>query len=404
MPGRWKSTFLSLQERDFRYLWLGIIFMMGGIQMSSIARSYLVYEITSSPLLLGLVNIGFAVPMLILSLFGGVAADRMNRKRLIQACQALAALTSLAVAVSISIESVTWVHLFIASTINGIVFAFMVPSRQALIPLLVDKDLLTNALALNAAAFSATTLLAPAIAGSLYILIGPGGVYYLITFVEIIAVVCTGFLRYRADGIQKEKANVLKEIKEGLGYIRRHSSVKVLLVVGLLTALLAMPIRLLLPIFVVDIYHRGPESLGLLVSSMGLGALAGSLVIATMGRWRRGLVLITGGIISGISLVLLALLPIYLAAAAIMLLLGVGDSTRRALNQTLILEVVEEEYQGRVISVYAMNFGLIPLGVMPASLIAQFFGGRAAAAVLGSLLLIIFISLLFSQKKLRRMA
>jgi MFS family permease len=401
---RWRTTFTSLGIRDFRNLWFGIVFMMGGMQMQSIARGYLVYDITSSALLLGLVSMGFAVPLLILSLFGGAAADRLNRKRLIQACQLLAAIASLAIALSISTKTVTWVHLFIASALHGVVFALMVPSRQALIPQLVSSELITNALALNAAAYSATTLLAPALAGNLYVLIGADGVYYVITAMEIAAVVFTGSIRHSGEGGRTQTANVLREIREGLGYVRRRPLVIVLIIIGLATALLAMPIRMLLPIFIVDVYHGGPKTLGLLVSFMGLGALAGSLVIAAMGRWRRGAMLLAGGIISGASLVSLAVFPLYLVAAIIMLILGIGDSIRRALNQTMILEVVDEEFRGRVVSLYTMNFGLAPLGIMPASLIAQYLGVRAASAVLGGVLLAIFTVLLLTQKKLRRLS
>jgi MFS family permease len=394
------NTFQSLKSRDFKFLWLGIIFMMAGMQMQSIARGYLVYDITSSALLLGLVNVGFAVPMLILSLFGGVAADRINRKRLIQLCQALAAGASLAIAVSISLEVVTWVHLFIASSLHGIVFAFLVPARQALIPQLVDRDLLTNALALNAAAFSLMILLAPAFAGFLYSIIGPAGVYYVVTAMEIVAVVCTGLIRYKKNDIKKIK--IFSEIREGLSYILKNPLVIILIVIGLSFSLLVMPIRMLMPIFIVDIYHRGPDALGLLFSAMGLGALVGSLVIASMGKWKRGLILLSGGIISGVSLILLAVIPVYAAAAAILLFVGVGDSIRRSLNQALILEITEKQYQGRVISVYAMNFGFIPLGVLPASAIAEFFGVGAASATLGFVLIIVCFIILLTRKELRK--
>ena len=399
----WRKTFASLAVRDFRNLWLAIISMMGGMQMQSIARGYLVYDITASALLLGIVNIGFAVPMLLLSLFGGAAADRFNRKRLIQACQLLAALASLAIAISISTGTVTWVHLFVASAIHGVVFALMVPSRQALIPQLVAPEQMTNALALNSAAYSATVLLAPALAGNLYVLVGPDGVYYIITAMEISAVVFIGMIRHPGSSEVRDTGKVLREIGEGLSYVRRHHLVIILLVIGLVSALLALPIRTLLPIFIVDVYQRGPEALGLLVSVMGLGALAGSLVIAAMGRWRRGAVLVGGGFISGTCLILLAVLPAYFAAALIMVALGVGDAIRRALNQTMLLEVADPAYRGRVVSLYAMNFGLMPLGVMPASLIAEYLGVRAASAALGSVLLGIFFVILLTQKKLRAM-
>jgi MFS family permease len=172
---------------------------------------------------------------------------------------------------------------------------------------------------------------------------------------------------------------------------------------ALATALLAMPIRFLLPIFIVDIYRRGPEALGLLVSVLGLGALAGSLGIAAMGRWRRGIVLILGGITSGLGLLMIGLIPVYSIAAFLMVLLGLGDSARRSLNMALLLEVTDQQYRARVSSVYMMNFGLMPLGILPAGMIAEYFGAQAAAGTLAVALLIVCLSVGIFYKPLRKM-
>ena len=404
--GGWRHTFVSLNVRDFRNLWFGVLSMMAGLQMQAVARGYLTYDITGSPFLLGLVSVGFAVPMLILSLFGGAIADRVNQTRIIQVCQGCGAVAALAIAISISTDTITWIHLFAASVINGVLFAFMVPSRTALIPQLVGKELVTNALALIAGAMSATTLLAPTVAGSLYALLGPGGVYYVISATQLAAVLFTGRVNRsaRVRGTpSKARRAMMGDILEGLKHIRANPLVIVLLVLALSTALLAMPFRSLLPIFVVDIYHRGPEALGLLVSVMGVGSLFGSLFVAAIGSGRRGLLLISGGIISGIGLLVVSFVPNYLVGACVMALLGLGDSLRRSLNQALILELVEEEYRGRVSSVYAMNFGLMPLAVLPAGVIAEYFGGQVAVAALSIPLLVVCFVILITQKRLRTM-
>lgn len=396
-------TFGSLRNREFRYLWLGLLFMMGGVQMQMIARSYLTYEITDSAFLLGLVSAGFALPMLSLALFGGAVADRLDRRRVIQWGQATAGTVALLVAVAIATDTVTWVHLFVASMIQGVLFSFLMPSRQAIIPQLVGSENLSNALALNAAAMSATTLAAPALAGTLYAWIGPGGVYLIIAAMSFIAVALTGLIRVQDSGRAKTDVGAIEDIKAGLSYIRRNSLVMVLLVMGLATALLAMPFRMLLPIFVVDIYERGPESLGLLVSIMGVGSLSGSLFIAYIGHWRRGMLLLAGSFASGVALVLVAVFPFYYAAAAIMVLLGLGDAARRTLNQALIMEEVEDEYQGRVMSVCMMNFGLMPLGILPAAAVAEWVGAEVAIASLGLLLLATTAVVLGTQRRLRRL-
>ena len=402
--GTWRYTFSSLSNPDFRYLWFGLLFLMGGMQMQMIARGYLTYDLTSSPVLLGLVNAGFALPMLGLALFGGAIADRMERKRVIQLGQAGAGFIALFVAVSISTGVVSWYHLLLASMFQGVIFAFLMPARQAIIPQLVGQENLTNAMALNAAAMSVTTLIAPTVAGTLYAWIGPAGVYYLIAAFGLGSVVLTGFIRKVDSGPARPAVPMMSDIKAGLSYIRGSPIVLVLLIMGLATALLAMPFRFLMPVFIVDIYGRGPEALGLMVSVMGAGSLAGSIFIASLGRWRRGLLLIVGSFLSGIALLMVALIPMYFVAVGVMVILGLGDAGRRTLNQALIMEEVEDQYRGRVMSVFMMNFGLMPLGVLPAGVAAQVLGAQWAIGILAVMLLAITAIILISQKRLRRMA
>ena len=374
---------------------------MTAMQMQMVVRGYLTYELTSSPFLLGLVNAGFAIPMLALALFGGAVADRMERKRVIQIGQALAAVLALIVGFSVTTGTVTWMHLFGVSMFQGALFSFLMPSRQALIPQLVGRDNLTNAISLDAAAMSATTLIAPTIGGVLYNVIGPDGVYYLIAGFGVLAVLFTSFVRVPSGGPARSSAPMLNDIKSGLAYVIHSRLVLVLLVMGLATALLAMPFRFLMPVFVVDVYGKGPEALGLLVTIMGLGSLIGSLFIATVGKWHRGALLLGGSLLSGVALMMVALFPSYYAAAAIMILLGLGDAGRRTLNQAMIMEEVEDRFRGRVMSVFMMNFGLMPLGVLPAGALAEAVSGQFAVGVLAALLILFTIALWTTQKQLR---
>ena len=374
---------------------------MFGIQMQMIVRSYLAYEITSSPFILGLVNAGFAIPMLSLALFGGAVADRMERKGVIQAGQVTSVVLALFIGVSVFTETITWVHLFGVSMVQGAVFSFVMPARQALVPHLVGKDNLTNAMSLDAAAMSVTTLLAPAVGGGLYNLIGPDGVYFLIAGCSVVAIFLTSFVSASGGSASRPSVPMFSDIIEGLKYVVRSPIVLLLLLMGLATALLAMPFRFLMPVFVVDVYGRGPESLGLLVTIMGVGSLVGALFIASMGKWRRGMILLAGSFASGIALVLVAAIPLYYVAAALMILMGLGDAGRRTLMMALIMEEVEDKYRGRVMSVFMMNFGLMPLGVLPAGAIAERWGGQFAVGMLGILLLITTALILVTQRRLR---
>ena len=324
-PSRgWRQTFSSLKNRNFLFLWIGMIAMMGGMQMQMLARGYLVYDLTGSASLLGVVSAGSAVPMLTLALFGGAVADRVDRKRLIQIGQLIVACLALIVGLAITTGWVRWEHLLVASLIQGAVWSFMMPARQAIIPQLVGPHQIGNAMALNAAGMSTMTLSAPAIAGGLYALVGPETVYFTIAGFSLAAVVMTTFISHTERAAPARKRTMMRDIGAGLVYIRGNQMVLVLLIMGLATTLLASPFRSLLPVFVVDVYHRGPDSMGLLVAIMGGGSLAGSLTVAALGSWRRGLLLIAGAFASGTALVLVAIFPHYAAAAAIMLLGGTG--------------------------------------------------------------------------------
>ena len=275
------------------------------------------------------------------------------------------------------------------------------PARQALVPQLVGRSNLTNAMSLDAAAMSLTTLIAPSVGGVLYNVIGPEGVYFIVAGLGVAAVIFTSMVSARGGSANRPSVPMASDISQGLRYVVNSPVVLILLVMGLATALLAMPFRFLMPVFVVDIYGRGPESLGLLVTIMGLGSLVGALFIASIGSKRRGLLLLAGSFISAIALMLVAAIPLYYAAAGLMVLLGLGDAGRRTLNQALIMEEVDDEYRGRVMSVFMMNFGLMPLGVLPAGALAERFGGQFAIMILGALLLLTTTVVLVTQRRLR---
>ena len=400
-PAAWRQTFSSLANRDYRNLWLGMVLMMGAMQMLMLAQSYLIYDLTGSPSLLGLINSSFAIPLLILGLFAGATADRLEGKQIILIGQSGATLSSLAIAVIIATGTVTWVHLLVGSMVLGACMSFLMPARQAIIPQIVGEENLTNAMALNAAGMSATTLLAPALAGALYAAWGPAFTFFVISALFFVSVLLTGLLPKLKVAAGRARTSMARDIGAGLSYVRRSPLVLVLMVTGLATALFAMPFRMLMPIFVVDIYGREADAMGLMVSGLGLGSLAGALFIAAMGAWRRGQMLIAGIFVTGIGLILVALLPIYTVALGLMVFMGLGDGARMTLNQALIIEVTDPPFRGRVMSIFMMNFALMPLAVLPAGVAAEFLGGQIVVAVLAVLLLASGMVILFTQRGLR---
>jgi len=223
--------------------------------------------------------------------------------------------------------------------------------------------------------------------------------------------IATLFVRHRGEiesdvknhNVQgKGKINdLLSDITEGLKYVRSQRLIMVLLIMALATTVLAQPFRFLMPIFVVDVYKLGPESMGLLMSVMGLGALVGSIYIAAHGNKNRGKILLAGSFISGLSLLGVAVIPIYMLAVLFMVPLGLGDASRRTIIMTLIMEKSEERYRGRVMSIFMLNFGLMPLGVLPAGVISDLFGGQVAIGILAVMLIMVTCWVWFSQDGVR---
>ena len=400
---RWMATFSSLANRDFRYLWLGMMAMMGGVQMEMVAIGYLVYDITGSPFLLGLVEAGFAIPTLVLALFGGALADRLDRKRVIQVGQGIAVLVGVFLAVVILTDNIKWGHLLVAALVEGALFAFLMPARQSMIPQLVKPEQFTNAMGINSAAFSSMTLVAPAVAGGLYAFMGPGAVYVVITSLYVGSLLLTTQVRGVKSAPVEERRSVVGDIKEGLAYVLGNRMIVTILAIGFIGSMLSWPFRMLLPIFVVDVYDLGPDAMGLMISVLGAGSLVGSLTIASIGRWRRGLLLILGIFVSALGLALVAAIPVYYAAVAIMVLLGLGEASRWTLSMTLIMERAEDLYRGRVSSVFMMNFGLMPLTVLPAGIAAEYLGGRVTIGIMANMLAVVAAIFLITQKRIRQL-
>ena len=379
--------------------------MMAAMNMQMLARGYLAWELTKSAAMVGYVGAGFAPPILILSLFGGAVADRFNKKRVIQTGQFGMGVLSLLIALSIVSDTITVWHLIGASVIQGILFAFMMPARQVIIPQLVGKHQLSNAVALNASGMSLMTLLAPVIAGFIYGGFGSGAAYFVISGLNFGAVVLTSMLKPVSSKAETpEKKRLVGEVKEGLLYSWSNKTVLMLLIVALSTTVLAMPLRTLLPVQIEEVFSRDVESLGLLMLMIGAGALAGSLAIAglTTGQ-HRGLVLLGTTLLSGVAVLLAGLNTSYFMALGIMVLIGLGDSGRRSLNASLMMEKADQEHRGRVMGLYMMNFGMIPIGTIPLAYLSDAFGIRWAFGVAGGLLIVAAVALTLLTARIRRL-
>jgi MFS family permease len=380
-----------------------MLLLMAAVNIQMLARGYLTWELTKSPIAVVVVGAGFAPPILLLSLYGGAVADRVSRKKIIQFGQLGMLGIILFVGISISTGTITVYHLTAASVAQGTIWAFLMPARQAIIGQLVDEDHLTNAVALNASGMSLMTVAAPGIGGLIYGLAGPAATYYVMAGLTVIALGLTSWVPGMAP-VALGKRRMWGDIKEGLVYTKKNRTVLVLLLVALSTALLAMPFRTLLPVQIEEVFKLEVEALGLMLSMIGVGALIGSLVIAGLSKnSRRGWILLITSMLSGGAILLAGVTTSYVVALGIMVVLGLGDSGRRALNSSLIMEQTDDEHRGRVMGVYMMNFGLIPLGAIPLGFISAFLSVRVAFVLAGGGLLAAAIGYTVLTDKVRRL-
>lgn len=392
--------FESLANRQFLLLWLGMVAWMCAMNMQFVVRGYLAYDITNSATLLGVVNVGSSLTILTFSLHGGAIADRLERKLIIQTCLVISILTSLLIGVAITTGIISWPYLLAASAIQGGVSAFQMPARQAMISQIVPAEQLTNAMALNGAAMGATILLAPAIAGGLYALAGPDVVYYVITAMGVASLLFTAFVKRTGAGTGRKGA-LGSDIKEGLTFLRTNRLVLILVSIGVISTILSEPFWLMVPVYIVDVYGRGPEAMGLLVSVVGAGSLGGSLAIAAIGRKMRGIMLLVSALLSGVGLLMIGVFPNYYAAVALMIPVGLGESGRWSLNQALVMENTDDRFRGRVMSIFSLTWGLIPLGALPFAVLIDWLGGRVAIGILATLLITFILAVSAARKDVR---
>lgn len=392
------STFSSFKDPTFRIYFIGLLFMMASVNMQFVARSQLAYDLTKSPLAVGIVGSGFAPPILLLSIFGGSISDQFDKKKIIQLGQLGMIILASIVAISIFLEVVTIYHLIAASVLQGVMWAFLVPARQSLIPDLVEKKLIVNAIALSGSGMALMTFLGPGIGGFLYSLFGPGVVYIFICLLFLFALLFNQFLP-NAYKSKSKSGSRTEQIKEGLKYIVGNSVLSWLLVIAMVTTVLTMPLRSLMPVLMDELFSRGADAVGLMLSIIGLGSLIGSLIFAGLKKGKRGNALISALLISGFAILITSLSNLFLIIIIMMFFIGIGDAGRRSLNNALLMEEADPDYRGRVNGVYTMNFGLMPLGTIPIAALASAYGiGLALLASSIVLLAFTLICFIFAKK------
>ena len=384
------------------------------MNMQQVARGWFVYELTSSAVDLGWVTMSFMIPQVLFSLWGGVLADRVSKKSILVAAQSLNAIATLIMAYIILSGNVGFWDFIVFGLFNGIVLALSFPARNAFVPDLVDERLIFTAMALTTTSMNFARILAPAFAGFLiawiaagdttstfgvgivYLVIG--GLYFLSAFTMLLV-----SNRGRA-GSRDTRKHPFIEILDGLKYVRAQPTVYALILLSIVPFMFGMPLNTLLPAFNEDILLGGPADLGVLLSAMGVGAILGSLMLAASGDLKhKGTWLVITCFGWGVATMLFGMAPNLWTAVVVLALVGWLSSWNMSLNRGLLQVQVVQRMRGRIMSIDMMSHGLMPLGVLPVSMIADAYDISTSLIASGAVFVVLIALLVLISTPVRKL-
>ncbi len=400
----WVGPFISLRNPDFRWFLVAISGFFNGMQMGVVAQGWLVYTLTDSALALGLISVAWGFPLILFSLFGGMVADRMPKRNLIIVTQGVVCFLSLIMAVLVTTGLVRFWHLILGSVLSGTIMAFSLPARQAFISEVVSQWELLNAIALNSAVMNVCRIVSPALAGILLKLIGIPGVYWIIFTSYSVGAIFLTRIRSRAVPPERPIISKREQLLSGLHYVRGQAILLILMVIAFVALIVGSPYQMLMPVFARDVFKAGGTGLGLLFSADGSGALIGSSFVSALGNFKhKGKLMLTGGMVFSVFLICFSQSGSLKAACLFLLFASVGGSILSMLTITLVMSNTPKDLVGRVMSLYMITWGLMPLGMLPAGALAEVFGAPIVVSTGGAILLIFLVIVGISQPRLRKL-
>lgn len=369
----------ALRHRNYRLFFGGQAVSLIGTWITRIATSWLVYRLTGSELLLGVVGFCGQIPLLILAPFAGVLVDRWDRHRILVITQILSALQSAALAVLALMNVITVTEIIVLQIVQGVINSFDTPARQAFVVEMVeDREDLPNAIALNSSMINASRIIGPSVGGVLIATLGEGWCFGA-DAISYIAVIVSLLMMRRAPARKAEvDTHLLEELRTGWKYVAGFAPVRALLLIVALVGLVGTPYATLMPVIASKVLHGGPHTLGILMTASGIGALAGTIYLAS-----RHTVLGLGKVIvagtAGLSLGLMAFSfsrTLWLSCL-LMPIVGAGMMVQAASANTILQTVVDEKLRGRVMAFYSVAImGIQPIGALLAGVIAERIGSE----------------------------
>jgi MFS family permease len=394
-------TFQSLKYPAFRLYYIGM-------NMQIVTRSLLIYRVSDSGAILGLASLANAIPMIIFSLYGGALADRIQKKDILLFSMIGSMLTSLAVALSLTLgylsEAIpnSWWILIVTAILQGMIMGLMMPSRQAIIAEVVPDEQVMNAVSLNMMGMNVFRILAPAATGFLIDAFEFASVYYISTAMYGLAAVCM-FLMPKTTQKFSEGTNALADIIDGVKYIRQKRTIMLVLVATVSVMICGIPFMQLMPMITEDILKVGASGMGILMSISGVGAITGSLTLASLPSRKRGAIMIASGIIMGLALIGFAFSKWWLLSVLVVIFIGLGQTGHRTTGNSLAQNYTEAEYRGRVMSFMMMGIGFSSLGTFFAGILSEVIGIQWSIGGLAMILVIASVALLTLTPRLRKL-
>jgi predicted MFS family arabinose efflux permease len=394
-------VFKAFQYRDFRLMWFGACTSSIGTWMQIVAQGWLIYRLSHSAFLLALDQFLGGIPIFLFSLIGGVVADRVERRKVLLGSQYVQMATTTILTILVATGLVHVWHILCLSFISGFAQAFGGPAYQALIPTLVEKEDMPNAIALNSIQFNVAVMVGPALAGQALAKLGEKWCFGLNALSFLAPVLSLSIIAARFLPV-KTTESMFTSLKEGIKFTRKQSSMEALIVLAFCMTALAMPMRTYIPVFVKDIFHRGPETYGNLLSLMGLGSILGSLAIASAGNFRKkGLVALGALFCLGAGISAFALSKSLPFSGIVLVIVGASMMAVFATVSSLVQLITTNEMRGRVMSVYNFAFrGGMPMGNLLSGWLVPLFTAPVVLGVNGFLLILVALYFLLVQRRL----
>jgi MFS family permease len=385
------QTFSSLRHLDFRYLCASTFMMSAGQWIQQVTLGWLVYELTGSSMLLGVLNGLRALPFLVTGPMAGVAADRMDRKKLLLRTQWVLILTAVIMGVAVASPLLHVWHIFVFTLITGIAWTFSEPVRQSMIPSVVPKAELANAIALNSGGFNLMKITGPALGGAMIALFGAAGNFFVQAVAYVGVLVMIYWMRVPPTPAEARRSSALSNLKEGFAYVGSTPAVLALMTLAYVPRIFAVPYQTLMPVFQKDVLGVGPEGLGLLMAAPGLGAVLAVLMLASWGNRlkRQGLFLVASIIVLGLFLILFSQITSFPLALLSLVAVGIFQMLFLASTSTLLQLIVPDQLRGRVMSLYMLDRGFMPAGALFAGVAAHFIGAPLTVATMGAIVIIL---------------